>query len=86
MKLKHFCLAVAIPDTLPSSTPIVPEVVANISDLDAFRTEMKSLVQKLETELAVVKKGDWLPNSETFQDLQSNVTLLDKVFSYKKHF
>ena len=69
----------AIPETLPSSTPIIPEVVANVSDLDAFKSEMKSLFQQLENELILVKKGDWLPNCENFRDLISNVSLLDKV-------
>ena len=71
--------AVAIPETLPSSTPIEPEVVANVSDLQSFKAEIKSLVQQLEEKISNVKNGDWLPNCEVFQNLHTNVAVLDKV-------
>ena len=71
--------AVAIPETLTSSTPIIPEVVTKASDLDSFKAEMKSLVERLENDLTLVKNGEWLPNCENFQNLRTNASLLDKV-------
>lgn len=81
--IKNFALEVALPETLPSSTPVIPEAaqsdVLSSSDLLMFKNEIRTQLSRLEDKLADIKSGEWLLGNDHFRKMAGSIALLDKV-------
>ena len=79
----HSYLEADLPETLPSSTPLIPEQpLCNnqpAPDLESFKAEMRALVKQLEGKLAAVTENDLASHQKEIQDLKNEATVLEKV-------